>query len=63
MKVGKIGRVLDCGGKAGAATPLSDGRSAGNVRADRGRAKAAWRCASSRSPRPVRFQRRDHAIM
>ncbi len=43
--------VMDCGGKAGAATPLFGRREDSRLRTPFARAKAAWRCASRRSPR------------
>jgi hypothetical protein len=43
--------VLDCGGKAGAATPLSAGQDLFGLTKPFGRAKAAWHFVSRRSPR------------
>ena len=42
--------VMECGGKAAAATPLSRARGFSFNRKSSVRAKAAWRCASRRSP-------------
>ena len=42
--------ILDCGGKAGAATPLSPARASIFIRKLFVRTKAAWRSASRRSP-------------
>ena len=42
---------MECGGKAGAATPLAGGREFTDLRKCFVRAKAAWRFASRRSPR------------